>query len=492
MKPENKNIGKVPPQAVDLEEAVLGALMIDVKAADEVMQILKTSDCFYNSTNKIVFEAIQELFIKGDPIDLLTVSAKLQSNGKLSEVGGDYALISLTKKVSSSAHSEYHSRIILQQYLKRMIVLFNARISALAFDESTDVIELIDKWQKEFDKIADITAGGRRSVSFFDALEHLKHEVEFLSNHSDDSPLVGVDTGFLRTNKYTGGYRKQDLVILAARPGMGKTSKVLKTTIENVKNNVAVGFISLEMSVHQLAARAVAIDTNFHLKQLLKTGFEKPEYFQTYGAHQSRMQDYPLFIDDSGNNDITDVVMQAKLWKRVNNIELLVIDYLQLMGDRTVKGNREAEISAISRRLKRLAKELDIPIIALSQLSRSVETRGGSKRPVLSDLRDSGAIEQDADIVEFIYRPDYYRIEISEDDYDSLIQKDCVRQGANSEIIFAKYRGGSVGTALLKWVGDKTKFIDVEDRNDTAEYIDNKIPVGSLEDAFGDEDNPFK
>ncbi|QLE02900.1 replicative DNA helicase [Galbibacter sp. BG1] len=488
MKPETKY---QTPKAIDLEEAVLGALMIDVKAADEVMQILKTSDCFYKPQHQKIYVAIQDLYTKGQSIDLLTVSKRLREFGTLDEVGGDYFLIQLTKKVSSSAHAEYHSRIVLQQYLKRSIVMFNSQISALAYDESTDVVELIDRWQKEFDKVAEITSGGRKTVSFSDALEHLKEEVQHLSSHSDDSPLVGVDTGFLRTNRYTGGYRKQDLVIIAARPGMGKTSKVLKTAVENVKNGVPVGVVSLEMSVHQLTARAVAIDTNFHLKQLLKTGFEKQEYFTTYSAHQNRMKGYPLFIDDSGNNDITDIVMQAKLWKRTYGIELLIIDYLQLMGDRTVKGNREAEISSISRRLKRLAKELDIPVIALSQLSRSVETRGGSKRPVLSDLRDSGAIEQDADIVEFIYRPDYYGIEIQEEDYDSAAQKHCVQLGANAEIIFAKYRGGSVGTALLKWVGDKTKFIDVEDHNDTAEYIDNKVPVGSLDEAFGDDDNPF-
>src|SRR5690606_32744157 len=345
------------------------------------------------------------------------------------------------------------------------------------------------RWQKEFDKVADITSGGRKTISFGSALDHLKKEVELLSNHDDDTPLVGVDTGFLRTNKYTGGYRNQDLVILAARPGMGKTSKVLKTAIENVKKGVPVGIISLEMSVHQLAARAVAIDTNFHLKQLLKTGFEKEEYFATYSAHQERMKDYPLYIDDSGHSDISDIVMQSKAWKRMYGIELLVIDYLQLMGDRNVKGNRESEISSISRRLKRLAKELDVPIIALSQLSRQVETRGGSKRPVLSDLRDSGAIEQDADIVEFIYRPDYYGMDIVEEDNESSSQKRCVQLGANAEIILAKYKGGTVGTALLKWVGDKTTFIDVEDHADTADYIDNTVPTATLDEAFGSDDN---
>ena len=366
--------------------------------------------------------------------------------------------------------------------------MFNAKVTSLAYDDGTDVFELIDRWQKEFDAISDLTSRGRQTMSFKDALGCLKKEVEVLSSNKGEVQLVGKTTGFKRTDKHTGGYRNQDLIIIAARPGMGKTAKVLKTVIENVKKGVPVGFVSLEMSVHQLTARAVAIDTNFHLKQLLKIGFDKLDYFRTYESHEQRMSEYKIFIDDSGESDITEIVIKAKMWKRVYGIELLVIDYLQLMSDKSIRGNREQEISSISRRLKKLAKELDIPVIALSQLSRAVETRGGSKRPLLSDLRESGAIEQDADIIEFIYRPEYYKIDISEDDYDSESHKNCVRLGANSEIIYAKYRAGSTGTALLKWVGDKTKFVDVEDDNDVVDYIDsgkeNSLPLGDPETVF--------
>ena len=341
--------------------------------------------------------------------------------------------------------------------------MVNSQITALAYDDSTDSIELLDRYQKEFDKVVDLTLTGRKSITFSDALDNLKLEVERLSSNTDEVPLVGVTTGFKSTDSHTGGYRNGDLVILAARPGMGKTSKVLKTVIENVKRGIPVGFISLEMSMAQLTARMVAIDTNFHLKQLLKTGFEKTEYFQTYDAHCNRMRSYPFFVNDSGVSDLTEIVIQAKAWKRSNDIKLLVIDYLQLMDDRAVNSNnREAVISSISRRLKLLARELDIPVIALSQLSRAVETRGGSKRPNLSDLRDSGAIEQDADIVEFIYRPSYYKIDINEDDYGKK-GKYAVSMGADSEINYAKFRGGSLATILLKWVGDKTKFVDVTD-----------------------------
>jgi replicative DNA helicase len=239
------------------------------------------------------------------------------------------------------------------------------------------------------------------------------------------------------------------------------------------------------MSIEQLTARAVAIDTNFHLKQLLKTGFEKVEYFGTYATHQERMNKYPFYVDDSGKTDIADVVIKAKMWVRKYDIKVLIIDYIQLMTDRSVKGNREGEISSISRRLKRLGKELNIPIIALSQLSRAVETRGSSKRPLLSDLRESGAIEQDADIVQFLSRPDYYKIDICVDDNE---MHSLINAGADSEVIFAKYRGGSTNTTMLKWIGNKTKYIDVECPDDMAEesnfYESKPLPAVSAADAF--------
>lgn len=479
--------GKVPPQALELERAVLGAMMVDSKGLDEALMVVRNPEVFYKQEHQYVFTAIQRLNERGNPVDLLTVSNELKSLGKLEAAGGDFALINLTEAVASSAHIDYHSRILLQNYIKRKIIMFNAGITALCYDNKTDVFELLDRWQKEFDNVNDLTSRGRHTVSFKDALVHLREEIEVLSANKEEVQLVGKTTGFKRTDKHTGGYRNQNLVIIAARPGMGKTSKVLKTIVENVKRGVPVGMISLEMSIHELTARIVAIDTDFHLKQLLKTGFEKLSYFRSYEEHQLRMQDYKLVVDDGGTSDITEIVIMAKMWKRVYKIELLVIDYIQLLGDKSIKGNREAEVASISRRLKMLAKELDIPVIALSQLSRAVETRGGSKRPLLSDLRESGAIEQDADIIEFIYRPEYYKIEMDEADYDAESLKNCVRLGANSEIIYAKYRGGSTGTALLKWVGDKTKFVDVEDATDTVDYIDNGVealPLGDPSTVF--------
>ena len=483
--------GKMPPMAIEMEQVVLGAMLVDTKAADIVFGIIKTKSVFFKSKHQDILMAIGELYSKSQPIDLRTVSQKLREMKKLEDAGGDHYLITLSQKVASSAHTEHHCRILMQFYIKRSLIMVNSQITALAYDDSTDAIELLDRYQKEFDKVVDLTLTGRKSITFSDSLDNLKLDIERLSNNTDEVPLVGITTGFKSTDKHTGGYRNGDLVVLAARPGMGKTSKVLKTVVENVKQGIPVGFISLEMSMAQLTARMVAIDTNFHLKQLLKTGFEKSDYFQTYDAHRNRMKKYPFLVNDSGVSDLTEIVIQAKAWKRSNDIKLLVIDYLQLMDDKSIKGNnREAVISSISRRLHLLARELDIPVIALSQLSRAVETRGGSKRPILADLRDSGAIEQDADIVEFIYRPGYYGIEMNEDDYGKKGQY-AMRLGADAEINYAKYRGGSLATILLKWVGDKTKFVDVTDTSESVEYIDGSVPTMSPAEAFDDDKTVF-
>jgi replicative DNA helicase len=479
----------VLPNATDVEEAVIGSMLIDTKCVDDVFSIIISPEVFYKQQNKVIFQAIQSLHVAGNPIDFLTVSSELKKLGLLDQAGGDYHLIELTQKISSSAHIEYHSRLLLQKFIARSVILFNAKINALAYDETTDVFELLQRWQKEFDKVIDFTTTGRTTMSFSDSLQDLKRSVELLTANKDEVKLVGIDTGFQRTNKYTGGYRNQDLVIVAARPGMGKTSLVLKMAIANAKKSVGVGFISMEMSMHQLTARAVAIDTNFHLKQLIKSGFEKPEYFSTLSAHTNRMSEFPLYIDDSGKTDISDVVITSKLWKRKYNIGVLIIDYIQLMGDRSIKGSRENELSSISRRLKKLAKELDIPVVVLAQVNRECEKRGASKRPFISDIKDCGSIEQDADIINFIYRPDYYKIEMSEDDYDPSYSH-LIEKGANTEIIFAKYRGGSTGTALLKWIGDKTKFIDVEDSSEQEEcdvYDAAPVPLGSASEAFDDQ-----
>jgi replicative DNA helicase len=463
----------LPPQAIDMEQAVLGAALIDSNGLFDVIGVLKTPEAFYKESHRAIYAAILSLFESNKPVDLLTVSEQLKSTGKLDVAGGDFYLIELSQKISSSAHSEYHARIILQKHIARSIIVFNSKITAAAYDDSTDVFDLLARWSKEFDSVADLITVGRTTMQWKPSLQELKQTVEMLSRNDEASKLVGVDTGFKRINHFTGGYRKQDLVIIAARPAMGKTAKVLKTAVANLKADVPVGFISGEMSMAQLTARAFAIDTDFHLNQLMKYGFEKTEYFVTMNAHINRVENWPLHVDDSGNMDITDVIIKAKDWHRKHKIEVLIIDYIQLMKDRSKKwNNRSDELMDISRRLKLLAKELNIPVLVLAQVNRDCEKRGSNKRPVPSDIKDCGAIEQDADIIEFIYRPSEYGIEISADDYDDKLAR-LVDKGANAEIIFAKYRGGATSTTMLKWIGDKTKFVDVDD--DTENKYDNEV-----------------
>lgn len=493
------NRGLLPPQAIEVEEAVLGAAMVDASGLDDMMMIIKTEEVFFKDDSKHIFIAIKLLFENGNPIDLITVSQKLKALGLLEKAGGDLRLIQLTQKVSSSAHMEWWCRILLQKFVAREIIKFNSQTTALAYSDETDIFELMGKLQMQFDEISNITMTGRKSKLFDQNLLDLSKRIEHLSKQSETNELVGVHTGFKRVNVFTGGYHPQELIILAARPGMGKTSMVLKTVVENAKIDNPVGFVSLEMSAMQLTARIVAIDTNFHLSQLIKSGFEKQKYFESYARHSHRMGKYPIYIDDASESDINTIILKARYWKRKYDIKLLVIDYLQLMKDTSVKGNREQEISSISRRLKMLAKELEIPIIALSQLSRAVETRGSSKRPLLSDLRESGAIEQDADIIQFLYRPEYYKIDIEgNEEFDEMVS-----EGANTELIFAKYRSGSVATTNLKWIGDKTKFVDPTDDSESYQHHTEgyeeaeQLPTPSPSEAFSidtdnnNDDNPF-
>jgi len=445
----DKRINRLPA-APEIEESVLGALIIDSKAADLVLPILQTQAAFKDQRHQFIFLAIQELFNEAQAIDLLTISEKLKQLKRLDEAGGDSYLVTLTQRVHTSAHLEYHSRILMQYYFRRLIIQFNAQITGLAMDDSQDVFELLARWQKEFDKIGNLTTTGRATTTLQEALKELAKNVERLSDKREHEILIGKDTGFHQINKQTGGYKNQEIIVVAARPGMGKTSYVLKVARDNLRQGVPVGFISLEMSVDQLTARLVAIDTDFHLKQLLKTGFDKQKYFTSLGQHQARMEKYPLFMDDSGAGDISEVLLVAKAWKRLHGIELLIIDYLQLMGDRSVKGNRENEVANISRRLKLLAKELDIPILVLSQLSRAVETRGGDRRPRLSDLRDSGAIEQDADVVMFMFRPARYP-----DVYD--LDEEEQNMG---ELNIEKHRNGRTGIVKFKYNESLTEFYD--------------------------------
>ena len=398
----NLEKGKIPPQATDLEEVVLGAMMIDKKGVDEVIDILNP-DVFYKEAHQHIFEAINTLFVESQPVDLLTVSQQLKKMQKLELAGGEFYLIQLTQKVSSSAHIEFHARIILQKYIQRSLIKISNEIIEDSYDVSTDVFDLLDSAES---KLYDITQGNikRSSETAQDLVIQAKKKIEEIANKEG---LSGIPSGFTEVDKLTSGWQPSDLIIIAARPGMGKTALTLSMARNMaVDHNIPVAFFSCEMSSVQLITRLISSETGLSSEKLRTGNLEKHEWEQL-NVKVKGLEKAPLFIDDTPSLSIFDLRAKARRLASQQGVKMIMIDYLQLMtaGGGKNGGNREQEISTISRNLKALAKELNVPVIALSQLSRAVETRGGSKRPLLSDLRESGAIEQDADIVSFIYRP---------------------------------------------------------------------------------------
>ncbi len=446
--------GKIPPQAVDLEEAVLGAMMIDKKGIDDVIDILHP-EAFYDNKHQLIYEAIYTLFQNSEPIDLLSVSNQLKKIAKLDLAGGDFYLIRLTQKVASSAHIEFHSRIILQKFIQRKLISISSEIIENAYDETTDVFDLLDDAEA---KLFEVTQGNLKKGSE-NAESLVKLALKKIQDISNQDGMSGLATGFTKLDALTSGWQPSDLIIIAARPGMGKTAFVI-----SMAKNMAIDFghavaiFSLEMSSVQLITRMISSETGLTSEKLRKGNLE-PHEWEQLNVKVKRLSDAPIFIDDTPSLSIFDLRAKARRLVSQHGVKIVVIDYLQLMTAGSSSkgvGNREQEISMISRNLKALAKELEIPVIALSQLSRAVETRGGSKRPLLSDLRESGAIEQDADIVSFIFRPEYYGMtEWDDDDHTP-----CEGQG---EFIVAKHRNGGLDNIRLKFTGHLAKFSDLEE-----------------------------
>ncbi|WP_190811650.1 replicative DNA helicase [Flagellimonas sp. S3867] len=456
----NLERGKIPPQAVDLEEVVLGAMMIDKKGVDEVIDILHP-DVFYKDAHRFIYESIFKLFESSEPVDLLTVSSQLKKEGRLEVVGGDFYLIKLTQKVASSAHIEFHARIILQKYIQRSLIKISNEIIEDAYSDSTDVFDLLDNAEA---KLYEVTQGNlkRSAETAQDLVIQAKKKIEEISNKEG---MSGIPSGFDKLDKLTSGWQPSDLVIVAARPGMGKTALTLSMARNiAVNSDIPVAFFSLEMSSVQLITRLISSETGLSSEKLRTGRLEKHEWEQL-NVKVKTLEKAPLFIDDTPSLSIFDLRAKARRLASQHGIKLIVIDYLQLMtaGGSQKGGNREQEISTISRNLKALAKELNVPVIALSQLSRAVETRGGSKRPILSDLRESGAIEQDADIVSFIYRPEYYKIDEWDDEERTPTQ-------GQAEFIVAKHRNGGLDNIRLKFVGALGKFDNLDDFDSPFEF----------------------
>ncbi len=470
----NLEKGKIPPQATDLEEVVLGAMMIDKKGVDEVIDIL-SPEAFYKESHKHIFEAIFKLFENSEPVDLLTVSSQLKKDEKLDLIGGDFYLISLTQRVSSSAHIEFHARIILQKYIQRSLIKISNEIIEEAYDETKDVFDLLDNAEA---KLYEVTQGNvKKSTETAQSLViQAKKKIEEISNKEG---LSGIPTGFDKLDKLTSGWQPSDLIIVAARPGMGKTALTL-TMARNiaVDFNQPVAFFSLEMSSVQLITRLISSETGLSSEKLRTGKLEKHEWEQL-NVKVKTLENAPLFIDDTPSLSIFDLRAKARRLASQYGIKVIMIDYLQLMtaGGSQKGGNREQEISMISRNLKALAKELNVPVIALSQLSRAVETRGGSKRPLLSDLRESGAIEQDADIVSFIYRPEYYKI----DEWDDEERSPTEGQG---EFIVAKHRNGGLDNIRLKFIGHLGKFDNLDDFDTPFGEFHSKMNAAANDDTF--------
>ena len=443
--------GNVPPQAVELEEAVLGALMLEKDSIITVQEFV-TPEAFYTEELRLIYRAIEELSSELKPIDLYTVTERLKVKKELKKVGGASYLAQLTQKVGSAANVEFHAKIVAQKYVQRELIRSATEIQRRSYDESTDVTDLIGFAEQEIFKVAE--GHVKHSVqSAADVLARTLAQIE--ENAKNKSAFNGVPSGFMALDRVTMGWQPSDLIIIAARPSMGKTAFTL-TMARNmsVDHEQAVAFFSLEMPAHQLMMRLVVAETGIPGNDL-KLGRLSPEQWRHLESATKPLGSAKLFIDDTPALSVFEFRSKARRLKIHNDIKIIIIDYLQLMtGNQDTKGNREQEVAFISRTLKAIAKELNVPIIALSQLSRATEMRGGSKRPQLSDLRESGAIEQDADIVAFIHRPEYYGINQDENGMPTA---------GLAEIILAKHRNGAVCDVKLRFLKEQARFADMED-----------------------------
>ena len=463
--------GKIPPQVRELEEAVLGAILLEKSAFDTVTEILKP-ECFYVESHQMIYRSMQSLQQKNMPIDMLTVVEELRMQENLDIVGGAYYISKLTNVVVSTANIDAHARIVLQKFIQRELIRISGEVIANAYEDSTDVFDLLDDSET---KMFNITNNylKKNFVDIGFALATAITRIDELRTKKDE--ISGVPSGFASLDRITYGWQPTDLIILAARPSVGKTAFAL-----NLARNAAlhptkpqpVGFFSLEMSASQLVQRILSAESEIKMEKISRGKLEDYEYQQLHAKGIKRLESAPIYIDDTAALNIFEFRAKARRLVNKHQVKMIIIDYLQLMsglGDRN--SNREQEISNISRSLKALAKELNIPIIALSQLSRAVETRKESKMPQLSDLRESGAIEQDADMVKFIYRPEYYEV-MSNEMGEST-------QG-ETHIRIAKHRNGSLDLIKLRARLDIQRFEEWDGEGGIPGLGSNYKPVSSL------------
>jgi len=452
--------GRLQPQAREMEEAVLGAIMIEKDAYSVISDILRP-ESFYDKTHELIYRAIQDLALQQKPIDIITVVEQLKKRGDIDAIGGPYYITQLSSKVVSSAHIEYHAQIIAQKYLARELITFSSDVASKAFDETIDVDDLMQDAEGKLFEISQRNV--KKDVTQIDPV--IKEAIDLMQIAAQRTDgLSGIQTGFKHLDKITSGWQNSDLIIIAARPAMGKTAFVLSMAKNMaVDFNTPVAVFSLEMSNVQLVNRLIVNVCQIPGEKIKNGQLEKYEWEQLdykikelFGA--------PIFIDDTPSLSVFELRTKARRLVKEHKVKCLIIDYLQLMNASGMNfGSREQEVSMISRSLKGLAKELNIPVIALSQLNRGVESRVGSegKRPQLSDLRESGAIEQDADMVCFIHRPEYYKIYTDEKGNDLM---------GKAEIIIAKHRNGATGDVLLSFKKEFARFQNLDDDQIVEEF----------------------
>lgn len=445
--------GKLQPQAIEVEESVLGALLLSPICVDEVMSQL-FEDVFYKEQNQRIFSSIKKLWTKNVNIDILTVTDQLKKDGELEIVGGALYVAQLTNRVASVANIEHHSKIIIQQWIRREQINIGSVLISDSYSDDLDVFDTMDTTLVNFNRIQEIITGNKTTLTFSDNIKKSIQELEKREKSAKNNEITGIQTGLTDLDKITNGWQKQELVILAARPGMGKTAMMLHFIKSAAKQGKKIELFSLEMSSTRLTDRLILSENDVNPNEY-RSGFIKKESKENILSSLIDMSDYDIHIDDKAASNTNYIKSISRIRKRKYGLDMICIDYLQLMGNNeNVKGgNREQEVAKISKECKQIAKELDVPVILLCQLSRQVEQRQGAKRPILSDLRESGSIEQDADMVLFVYRPEYYGIaENSEGDNIENM----------GELIIAKHREGRLDTVTFRHDGFMSKFYDID------------------------------
>ena len=452
--------GRMPPQAVQVEQSVLGAMMLERDAIPKTIEILQRGS-FYTERHNLIYDAILSLFERSNPVDMITLGDELKRRGTLDQVGGAYYLTELTSTVATAGNVEYHARILAEKSLLRKLIETMTTVVGRAYDPTADAFELLDEAESDIFKISDSQLR-RAATSMNDVLKETLSRLE--SIHGREGGITGVPSGFKRVDQMTGGWQPSDLIIIAARPSMGKTAFSLamaRNAALDLEKPTAVAIFSLEMSSGQLAQRLLTSEARVDA-QAARTGRLSDDDWPRLARAAGKLSEAP--IDDTPGLTVLELRAKCRRLKAEHDIGLIIVDYLQLMhGSGGGKNsNREQEIAHISRSLKGLAKELDVPVIALSQLSRAVETRGGDKRPQLSDLRESGSIEQDADVVAFIYRAERYGITVDENGNST--------EGL-AELIIGKQRNGPIGDISLAFVHQHARFENLTTYYGPTDYV---------------------